>query len=681
MSNKQLLVKELFEVSLNLMINSSSEWIEFLKTASFNYKYDFSNQVLIYAQRPLAKGCATVDEWNKKQRRWIKRGSKGIALLENENGIDKLKYVFELADTYSGINKPYYLWYLGDNVLQRVIDDINKEYDYNSQMIESSILLLTNSNVQDNIEDYFNEIINNKENSKLENVDNDTIKKHLHELLCNSINYMVLNRCGLNPNKLYFENDFNSIKNFNTIAVISRLGNAISQIAFQELNLIHESIVKFSKEKNLKIDYKNKEEYNENNKSERSFENENTIQKSERSSSTRFETRKNESETIREIRFASIGIPKEQQERTLSRTNDEMQSARTSSRNSNDSRENVRANSITISQGEQSDRRNEEQRTVNVGGLNEQFQIPSRGTNNEGLNIQLERGKCYKLSNGNLFEFHTNEEGYYYAIYDTNGVEIDGGLLEYGENESNQSIIDIRKRLAEFSGINEIADESLEEVTIDYLEDLENRNTKINGSEINFLDKPIKNIGKEIKNDLNPNMSQEKQKSINYTIKDFELGNGTPKERYKNNIEAIKLIKKLDEENRYATSEEQEILAKYVGWGGLPDCFDESKNEWHKEYLELKTLLSEEEYKNARESSLTAFYTPPVVIKAIYDVLVKNGVETANILEPSCGIGNFFGLLPNTMKESKMYGVELDSISGRIAKQLYQNVNIQIKRI
>ncbi len=166
---------------------------------------------------------------------------------------------------------------------------------------------------------------------------------------------------------------------------------------------------------------------------------------------------------------------------------------------------------------------------------------------------------------------------------------------------------------------------------------------------------------------------------INYHIIDEHLGKGTPKERYRNNIAAIKLLFLLEKEHRLANREEQEILSKYVGWGGLSEVFDETKSNWTNEYHELKSLLNETDYKKARESTLTAFYTPPVVIESIYKILENLGFCHGNILEPSCGIGNFIGLLPESMNTSKVYGIELDSITGRIAKQLYQRANIVVE--
>lgn len=166
---------------------------------------------------------------------------------------------------------------------------------------------------------------------------------------------------------------------------------------------------------------------------------------------------------------------------------------------------------------------------------------------------------------------------------------------------------------------------------------------------------------------------------IDYHITDEHLGAGTPKERYRNNIAAIRLLFSLEKEHRNATKEEQDILSKYVGWGGLADVFDDTKPNWSNEYHELKNLLNEDEYRNARESTLTAFYTPPVVIESIYQILHNVGFRYGNILEPACGTGNFMGLVPESMKDSKLYGIELDSITGRIAKQLYQNANINIE--
>ena len=172
---------------------------------------------------------------------------------------------------------------------------------------------------------------------------------------------------------------------------------------------------------------------------------------------------------------------------------------------------------------------------------------------------------------------------------------------------------------------------------------------------------------------------QEEGERVNFRITDTDLGAGGPKAKFRANMEAIHLLKQLEEERRLATPQEQEVLSRYVGWGGIPNAFDKNNAEWASEYRELYDTLTPEEYDAARSSTLNAFYTSPTVINAMYEALGNMGLKQGNILEPSCGVGNFMGLIPESMAASKMYGVELDSISGRIAKQLYQKNEIAVQ--
>ena len=180
-----------------------------------------------------------------------------------------------------------------------------------------------------------------------------------------------------------------------------------------------------------------------------------------------------------------------------------------------------------------------------------------------------------------------------------------------------------------------------------------------------------------------PYVKQEQEKIVtephNFRIQDHDLGAGGPKAKYQANMEAIHLLQTLEKEERLATPQEQEILSRYVGWGGIPQAFEENNSSWAEEYLELKNTLSAEEYSTARASTLNAFYTSPTVISSMYEALENMGLKQGNILEPSCGVGNFMGLIPESMNKAKMYGVELDPVSGRIARQLYQKNKIAIQ--
>ena len=192
------------------------------------------------------------------------------------------------------------------------------------------------------------------------------------------------------------------------------------------------------------------------------------------------------------------------------------------------------------------------------------------------------------------------------------------------------------------------------------------------------LERLLRQPGNIHLHNLTVNLTPAPEPAGNFRITDDHLGEGGAKQKYARNIEAIRTLFKLEQEHRGATTEEQQLLSQYVGWGGLADAFDPNKAGWAKEYTELKGLLSEDEYAAARSSTLNAHYTSPVVIRSIYDAVEKMGFRSGNILEPSMGVGNFFGMLPDTMQDSRLYGVELDSITGRIAQKLYPQADITV---
>jgi N12 class adenine-specific DNA methylase/adenine-specific DNA methylase len=240
---------------------------------------------------------------------------------------------------------------------------------------------------------------------------------------------------------------------------------------------------------------------------------------------------------------------------------------------------------------------------------------------------------------------------------------LDGKLVEAREYESLQELTETGLENLVFEDLVYVSEEAIEEYKQEQRKEL---------PQLAEEPKPRKTFPV-----YNSHPERPDSEKHNYRITDNEIGTGGAKAKFRKNIEAIQLLYALESENRLATPEEQEVLAQYSGWGGLADAFDSTKDNWHSEYNELKNLLTPEEYEAANESTLTAFYTPPVVIKAMYNALENMGFKRGNILEPSCGVGNFMGLLPQSM-DAKMYGVELDSISGRIARQLYQKNGITI---
>ena len=890
MANKYQLINEMASETLKEITQNGESWIKFLNTASNNYKYSFNEQVLIYTQKPNATACADIETWNKKLRRWVNKGAKGIALLSMENGRNVLRHVFDISDTHSGINKDFKLWEIKPSYENGIIETLENSFgnlEVKSNLAEAIYSASINL-VEDNYQDYLVDLKEVLDGSLLEKMQDIDLEGNFIVLLAKSISYMAMKRCGIDPTEHFNVSDFEMISSFNNKRVVSRLGAAISDIAEQELREIYSSVINYEKNykltnrtfvNNEKINYHNNEE--KNNEGRNDYDRIN-IQSNGRLPNTTSSITKNEENGTGEILKNEGEIPKRTQKRVIRGINVRWQDGRTFRRNRGNSSKQIETTNQTISRESSSERRNEESRSNGLGTSNELNTKSSRGNDNNRVDLQLnlftdsyippiknlpsveeqinniqaqaeventsafeftqkviddvllegshfadgkfriyrlfqesystednitflkkeygEGGggvrnyenldewhnakgirltlglkenapetlltwskvekrikelvnadiylnsnekeeyqkwlneeyenqkwmydarinpdqkqvaideenkdiqnieKNYKLSNGNYFHFHTNDEGYYYEIYNNFGTEIDGGLLEYSEiDNTKQSELDIRKRLAEFTDIEELANENLREVSQEFIDALESGAIaeevgnavleKVENDTINAIDE-LKAIGQAQKvinlfkareengKPLNRDEYYKNQEKINYHIDNNSLGEGTPKEKVRRNIDAIKLLKKLEDKNRLANKEEQEILASYVGWGGLPDVFDESKDNWSEEYNELKEILTDEEYKSARASTLTAFYTPPVVINAIYDTLKSMGVEQANILEPSCGTGNFLGMLPQEMQSSKLYGVELDSISGKIAKQLYQKANIKVQ--
>lgn len=941
MANKYQLINEMASETLKEITQNGESWIKFLNTASNNYKYSFNEQVLIYAQKPNATACADIETWNKKLRRWVNKGAKGIALLSMENGRNVLRHVFDISDTHSGINKDFKLWEIKPSYENEIIETLENSFgnlEVKSNLAEAIYSASINL-VEDNYQDYLVDLKEVLDGSLLEGMQDIDLEGNFIVLLAKSISYMAMKRCGIDPTEHFNVSNFEIISSFNNKRVVSRLGAAISDIAEQELREIYSSVINYEKNykltnrtfvNNEKINYHNNEE--KNNEGRNDYDRIN-IQSNGRLPNTTSSITENEENGTGEILKNEGEIPKRTQKRVIRGINVRWQDGRTFRRNrANSPKENETDNNKS-SREESNNRGNEKRESNELGTSNELNKEPSRRNDNVRVNLQLnlfedtyvppikelpsvdtqinsiqaqaeventpafsftqemidktlidgsnfsngkyriyeqfkrslsakeniiflkheygiggsssaysgadfgqehdskgiklykgykddrvellinwsnveqrlkeiirldryfndeekikyqewlendyekekwmiDRGlkentndfidissinieKNYKLNNGNYFHFHTNDEGYYYAIYDNRGTEIDGGLLEYSENADKKTLDDIRKDLAEFTDITELADTNLEEVSQEFIDNLEQEaelkdiadrvetqiianaisavkelsedpKTQFKIGQIIYLESDrkyrVEAINKELdeivlldqtmletahypimrnesylrevslyhsndrnfKEEITTNKQEivetkSKQEKVNYHIDDKLLGEGTPKEKVRRNIEAIKLLHKLEDENRLANSEEQNILSKYVGWGGLPDVFDESKDNWSEEYNELKEILTDEEYKSARASTLTAFYTPPVVINAIYDTLKNMGVEQANILEPSCGTGNFLGMLPQEMQSSKLYGIELDSISGKIAKQLYPKANIKVQ--
>ena len=932
-------IKEVYNETIADITSDSRKWQSFLSCASKNYKYDFDEQLLIYAQRPTAVACASYVVWNSKLNRIIKKGHSGIALITEKNGNPSIRYVWDVSDTqsmYGKKGKKVRVWNVGIAYQDQVIEALENKYGdlINKESFIDGLKSVATILAEDNSNDYIDYLINNKVNTKLENIDNDVIISKYKNLLKNSVAYMLINKCVGNAENNFLYTDFNDIVMFQDIDNIVSLGSAISDISEMTLLKIYETLKNIRVNEIEKIrtfDKINNKVYDVDVKEERSDSNDNL----QRSGILQNTEPKSETKEIqhRQIWSNEIGLSEEREESVIRANENQGYTSRTPIGDRFNGNEESKFDIERDDDEGTNNRGIEREKSNEVDRVDEQFEESSRRNSNERVdskldentnnsilfsaskenviseiitNInELEDNKSYTVARVmnklNAVELHyingipkvelgtrrnedtwdneiidaewfnkhlSNEDvikkleeifndefsdvmylydkndGEIGLLYDTlnkykiNDIELmyddNGNLLamddeniwhssefykflfdevftydntipnlieekdyqrlkEYASKyEDEKDIIPPEKEIIVLPRDNksqlslfatkeqEFADRMLEllnessEGTIwedsfyikkvelekwshiksnkrhltilldnknvtnydtnftyfntdktneiklreqlsnnklfkylskdkdfsitlnpttifvifqnfdsknydlsigkdEVLEDIKDNVQIIDDLEDKPLTVPVKRE-KEIGYILHPEVPLEDR--INYKITNNNIGVGTPKERFRNNINAIRVLKTCEQENRYATKEEQEILSNYVGWGGLSNAFDPDK--WSNEYDELKSLLTEEEYRQAKESTLTAFYTPPIVIKAMFKALNNMGLEKGNILEPGCGIGNFIGLLPNNDK-LKIYGVEKDIISGNIARQLYQKSSIAVK--
>lgn len=1102
-------ITQIYSETLKEISNNPNEWLSFLNCAAMNYKYSFSDQVLIYAQKPEAQACATIETWNRSLKRWVNKGSKGIALLTEQNGNPYLKYVFDVSDTNSRHGKNIVLWSVTKPYEQEVIEALENRYGEleDKTTLASAIVSSAYNMVQDNLPDYLSDLMYFRNNSGLEELDELNVEKIYRETLSNSVAFVMLKRCGLNPRDYLEIEDFAPLLNFNTYDTITRLGIATSDIAESGLREIYSTIKNLRISEIDKIRTFDKEKQNNydiddgRNIAERSdLDESNNLSNNRRLSNTRpNNTRGTNSQW--EIRIDDVKPLEREQQTPIHEPTNEERVTTIFNGNSNNSRNESGTNSTRDDEEREHHRELETEQPYEVDRTNEQLQDESRGNDNRRSDLQLgfwnedsgthcpyvvtddkinqilayahlkvpasevkryfeleketlKRAEFIKnafenvyvgifigtemygykafengllLWKGNFLSrdtesfvlwedltyhydsmillhqlndrkqhlpsvkeqmslldedndkdlpelefsqefidkyFQTQHTETKYAIYrqlqtslstteninylknlygisgasytirgsgigynaDSKGITLYRGYFDneiktllkwnYVEKRIKELIKNDRylnpKELQEYpkwledrehqielieqekQSQNEVietpedkvydykykvgdkvyigADEfeilaidndsvrlydyqyplfnqemtfeefdrkvrenpcndhlkveiSKEEITteskeygeyndevdlvehilrlynqnditvnfnsneeivmyndeyewvgkevydflfnqlFDYNEDgtvklvdsndlerlkeyqqkyeiklaeqekVEQENDELLGTEFEWNDRKYRvnkvtedevellditfanNTGlpifrlekldkiksllaekkeKETTNEdtIVPEFAKRKRSKVttfdihpeikneyrhNYHITDNNLGVGSDREKFRRNIEAIKVLKLCEKENRFATPEEQTILSQYVGWGGLAQAFEEKNSAWASEYLELKNLLDEDEYKMALDSVLTSFYTPPIVVRTMYKALESMGMKDGNILEPACGVGNFFGMIPETLKECKLYGVEIDSISGRIAQQLYQKSSIAVQ--
>ncbi len=743
MTRKEQEITELYLETIQEVSKNKENWLSFLKSASYNYKYRFDEQILIYAQKPEATAVAETSVWNKKLKRWINKGSKGIALMTEKDGELGLRFVFDVSDTNSSMyGRKFKLWTAEEKYHNDIIEALEDKFGTmeSRENLPYAIMSTVFNHVAENMQDYLEQLKTVIANSKLDGLSDKEIEDIFLELLLYSTVALTLSRCGVKVENYIQVEELENITKFNTFETMTILGTATRDFSKEILLEISETVInvqKHEKNQNYTFDKNKQQVYDKIIKNLKgSVENEYNLQRERKLSNTRgSSTREQEPQSeIGQISKNEIELLKREQNWNVRDTSNEQHIERSLSGNRTDSEKQNTRDSGTNEKTRENNGRIESTRSDGMGRQDEQYSSNSRTDSNKRTNTSIEKQQNEEgADNASFFDdynfqtgdiFYIGEQSFTVisvnnetmSIYDTNfpldqrtvvindiieriaenpvndylkereiqekeenkenvnisfnnwldtfidekGIILDdtfeidengtfhifeiGNIVENIKATSQKEQAEIKDMLVKIDFYNgDIVDyfkhlaralvKNEQEQIIEHQREQEQEENVVSDEIARKITSSSRNRNIEYF-DLHPEISAEERN--NFTITNDLLGVGTPKERFKNNIEAIKVLKLCEEQDRYATPEEQQILSKYVGWGGLKLAFEDDNNSWSEEYNELKELLTDEEYKKAKASSLTAYYTPPVVIRNIYKALENMGLRQANILEPSC---------------------------------------------
>lgn len=763
-------------------------WTEFLTTASRLYKYPFADQLMIYAQRPDATACAAYDIWNDRMNRYVRRGAKGIALLDDSSGFPRLRYVFDVSDTGVRRNsREPELWQVTEPLLPAVTEMLARQYDLPESAFPQLLASLSGQLVDSYWDNNGQDIRAILDGSLLMEYDEAGVEMQFKSAAAISVTYTLLERCGCQPAGWFDQADFHAVCDFSTPDAVFALGAAVSDMSREVLRQIERTVKTHTRRQNLERSHYEHQEHD---------------LLDHRGLSAPEPDPAPAAETAGQVRQDAPGLSDGASPSTVQHDAAEREPVPAPVGGGADGPEpDAAADKLPVEteprpgQGEPAD---------GLGEAHEQSESTGRGTGADGTDPQLsfldanipteaqqieniDQAESEKTLSAFVLpqaeiehELRTSGSGFAqgkqrimelfqtqpdrnlrakalakeYGIGGHSHSYLDGrsGFITYNSSGMEFSLhsarepfklkwaaieqyIDLmiqsgryltdeereQRTAAQEATIYKVGDEVVVDLstrtiegTIGYVGETDVRiDTSAHGHswDNEVINKPQFEDALRQEEPDEPELSDEELDELpvsvvidgkvqtfpdaaaldealntesipepagNFRITDDHLGEGGPKQKYARNVEAIRTLFRLEQEQRAATAEEQQVLSQYVGWGGLADTFAPKKDSWAKEYAELKGLLSEGEYAAARASTLNAHYTSPIVIRSIYDALEHMGFRSGNILEPSMGVGNFFGMLPEGMRSSRLYGMELDSITGRIAQKLYPQADITV---
>ena len=635
MPTKVEFYRQMAEYTAGQITADCESWAAFLRAASRLYKYSYPDQLLIFAQRPDAVACAGYSVWNERMGRYVRRGARGIALLDDSADRAGVHYVFDVSDTVPRQrSRTPWLWQLQEGHTIAVAAMLQREYSADSRDLSQQITDAARRLADEYWAEHAREVLGIVDGSRLAQYDEFTAGVQFKAAATASIAYTVLARCGLQPERLFGQSEFACVLDFSTPAAAGALGTAVSESSGQMLRQIARTIR--DTERKAAIE-----------RSER-YAHEDQLHPERGLSDPRPPAELSAGQASGPVRTDAPGVSEAAPPPAVQQPAAEREAVPPPDRDRRDSLQPSGTDAAAAGTDSGRDGGAESAGPAAVGGTDEHLQSAGGGDPAGRADLQLNflsddtAEKAEDVQPSSAFSLSAPDADFAarHLIPGESSFELDGRtFLVERVNTDTGSV-------------------SLQDLTFE----------KAAGFPV-YRVESISALRRQL---------EAQPLAQNFRITDDLPPAGGPKARFCVNLDAIRTLKTVESQNRPATPQEQQVLSRYVGWGGLPDAFDPDKAAWTREYTQLKEALTPDEYAAARSSTLNAHYTSPTIIRAIYEAVGRMGFESGNILEPSCGVGNFFGLLPDHMQDSRLYGVELDSISGRIAQLLYPLADITV---
>lgn len=705
MAKSQLQLIELYQEALHSVVASPENWLEFLESAGRNYRYPFQDQLMIHYQKPDAMAVLELNQWNTRFGRWVNRGATGIAAFGRSQGHTCIKYYFDIQDTHPGKDaKPVPLWSVEPDDHGPILSVLEEKFHTTAPIVQVAVFEAARSYTS-TVWDHF---------AADYPQDMPVTQEQLQSLLHNSVYYLLLHRLDMMDFGHFYPSDFDVLEAIQTPEQINFLGTMVSTISegilvdiAATVRAVHRNGPEFFARAQNAVYYEDtksiiteqgEQDY------ETELQHENRIQSAE--SDTPGGTDRNG-----QVRHAPGELSTNPSPEPVPEPADQRNTEPAPDGNPDQSHRDDGAVDAQTPEGGWNHGETETAESAGMDRPDEQSPQQRGGEDSTRPDLQLsifpdmeqELGTpqvpgSFSLSQAEIdaeLRAGSNMAGskhrivQFYQSMPEQKIAIQFLKEEYGYSGHTHYFLDGSKGHIMYTPSDgmKIQHYKSDTETILNWRTVEQRirlmiheNTYFSPEEQQFIQLAQEEPEEyeEIEESDSDTTEPILVSSSNFRITDDNLGCGSVRQKFAANIAAIKLLKELEQDNRNATPEEQNILSRYVGWGGMPQAFDPKNDAWKKEYTELRELLDAPEYNAAKSSVLNAHYTSPTVIKGIYEAVGNLGFSSGNILEPSCGVGNFFGLLPDGMQDSQLYGVELDSITGRIAKKLYPEAAITV---